>query len=71
MLRCDIRYNSLFLQHIETAMPYQTDDLRIKEIKELVSPAKVLGELPTLPPRRWPKRVWRFIALFTARMTGC
>ena len=27
-------------------MPYQTDDLRIKEIKELVSPAKVLGEFP-------------------------
>ena len=25
-------------------MPLQTDDLRIKEIKELVSPAKVLGE---------------------------
>ena len=25
-------------------MPYQTDDLRIKEIKELVAPAKVLGE---------------------------
>ena len=26
-------------------MPYRTDDLRIKEIKELVSPAKVLGEV--------------------------
>ena len=25
-------------------MPYQTDDLRIREIKELVAPAKVLGE---------------------------
>ena len=25
-------------------MPHRTDDLRIKEIKELISPAKVLGE---------------------------
>jgi 3-deoxy-7-phosphoheptulonate synthase len=30
-------------------MKYQTDDLRIKEIKELLSPAQVLRELPISP----------------------
>ncbi len=38
-------YNALISQ-AEEAMPYRTDDIRIREIKELVPPSHVLREFP-------------------------
>ena len=34
------------LRHLREVMKYRTDDLRIKEIKELMPPAKLLGDFP-------------------------
>src|SRR5688500_4567890 len=48
-----VRFQKLFVYNgrIESATmtQYQTDDLRIKEIKELAAPAQVLGDFPITP----------------------
>ena len=44
--RCDLLYNLRYYQILVKAMSYQTDDLRIREIKELISPEKLINDFP-------------------------
>jgi hypothetical protein len=54
-------------------MEFRTDDLRIKEIKELLPPAHVLREFPitAAAARAVTKHGKRFTAFCMAPMTGC